>query len=480
MSLKEIVDPRIYETYHMDESMSFEVKECDPSLFLTPGRLDLMAKIIYLKLRNKAPEYAKKVYLESIRCMTKDSFLEWNTGKKGKEDFLKAFDQTYESMKNNGYSDTVLPVPVGNNNQILDGAHRIACAFVLHIPVKAVFIPVEAEYDIYDADYFRSCAVDENVLDEMVLEYVRLHDHMCCFNFWPSAKGHDSQAEEILKKHFDIVYRKEITLNETGAFNYLTQIYSEYSWAQEHDNDGYAGVYRKLVPCFPDYSPVRAYIVQVRDYADETAVKEEIRQLYQLEKHSVHATDSQAETIAMASLLLSSNTVDFMNHANVTKYKNTLELLKTAKDYDLEQTVFTGSIVLAMYGIRQAEDLDYLTLDETKVRDSHNDLLPFYGMTLKEAVYDPEQYFMYSGMKFLTLNNVRKFKANRNEGKDRDDLQLIDLVLSSGDKKNYKAVFLRWRRRTVARMQGGILRFAHKTGTYDAMRKVYRTLKGKK
>ena len=141
------------------------------------------------------------------------------------------------------------------------------------------------------------------------------------------------------------------------------------------------------------------------------------------------------------------------------------------------ETVFTGSIVLALYGIREADDLDYLTMNQEDP-DSHDRYISLYGMTLEEAIYNPENWFTYFGMRFLTLERVRKFKQNRNEAKDRDDLKLIDLVLSEKNQTNYKVKLLQWKRRTAARMQGVILRAAHKTGTYDFLRSVYKKLKG--
>ena len=476
--LSELTSQFVFNAYHLSDDMAFHVEKIDAGRLINRNRLDIMAKILYLKLKDTAPAYARKMYLEHVRVMTRDSFVEAGSHKSGAQAFIDAFEQLYEQMKVHGYSDEALPIPVDPDMQPMDGAHRIACAYVLNIPVKVICLPVAAEYDRYPYQWFMERGTDPDVLDQMVLEYIRAKDHCACVNIWPSAKGHDEEVERILQEHFGIIYKKEVSLNENGAFHYLAQIYQEYSWAQDHDGDGFSGVYRKLVPCFPTFDPVKAYFIEVSDYAEVTAVKEQLRDLFGLEKHSMHATDNQQETVLMSELLLSRQTVSFMNQCQSTRFPNTFRLLKESDSFDFSRTVLTGSIVLALYGMRQAEDLDFISMDD--LPGSHNDLLKYYGMTASEAVNDPEKYFVYFGKKFLTLEQVRNFKKNRNEGKDRDDVQLIDAMIKNAGKPDLKVRLLQTKRRVVAKTQGVILKAAHATGTYDLLRTVYRKLKGQK
>ncbi|MCR5449554.1 MAG: hypothetical protein K6F23_09160 [Solobacterium sp.] len=475
--LSELTSEFVYHAYHLSDDMVFSCEEVPADLLVNRNRLDLMAKVLYLKLRETAPAYAEKLYLEHIRIMTKGSFVEAGSTKTGKAAFIDAFNTLFEGMKHSGYSADALPVPVDEDMQAMDGAHRIACALMLGIPVKIIRLPVKAEFDRYSYEWFRERGIEEWCLDQMVLEYVH-RKQTACLNLWPSAKGHDAEVEKMLEERFGIVYKKEVSLNENGAFHYLAQIYSEYSWAQDHDGDGFSGVYRKLLPCFPTFDPVKVYFTDIKDYAEMTAAKENLRDLFGLEKHSMHATDNLKETESMAELLLSENSIDFMNHCQSTKFRNTFELLEQGDHFDYQRTVLTGSIVLALYGIRQAEDLDFISMDD--IPGSHNHLLEYYGMSASEAVTDPENWFIYFDRKFMTLENIRRFKKKRNEGKDRDDLALIEALAKNAGRPDLKVKLLQTKRRAVANIQGVILRAAHKTGTYDILRKVYRTLKGQK
>lgn len=475
--LSELTSPFVFRAYHLDDDMPFVLRTVMPEELISRNRLDIMAKILYLKLKDTAPAYARSLYLEHIRVMTRDSFEEAGSKKSGKQAFLDSFAKLYEDMKASGYSEEALPVPVAEDLQPVDGAHRIACAAVLGIPVNIVVLPVKAEYDSYPYGWFRERGMDEEFLDQMVLEYVRRRN-TGCFNIWPSAKGHDEEVRQILQDTFGIVYEKEVTFNENGAFHYLAQIYAEYSWAQDHDGDGFAGVYRKLVPCFPSFDPVRVFFVDAEDGSRLTETKEKLRGLFDLEKHSMHATDSTEESRQMAEILLSPQTVRFLNRCQSTRFSNTFELLKQGDGFDYARTVLTGSIVLALYGMRRAEDLDFISLDD--IPGSHNDLLKYYGMTKEEAVFSPAVSFTYFGRRFLTLECIKKFKENRGEGKDRDDLVLIREMLENDGRESLKVRLLQKKRRAVAAAQGVILKAAHRTGTYDLLRAVYKKLKGQK
>lgn len=461
----------VKKAYKIDESIRYELETVDAKKLLNANRLDIIAKIIYLLEKDRCFDYAKSLYLEHIRVMTKDSFIEAGSNKNGKQAFIDSFEKLFNNLKENGYDSKSLPVPVDKNYQIMDGAHRVAACYVLNIPINIIKLDVEAIYDKYDYLYFRERVMNEDYLDQIVLKYIEIKKNIACINIWPSAKGNDDKLKELIN---NVVYFKEVSLNENGAFNYLAQIYKEYSWAQ-NSGDGFSGVYRKLVPCFPTFDPVKVYFVETNDFNNILKLKEEIRDIYKIEKHSVHATDNINETIEMARILLSQNSIDFMNHCNSTKFKSTFDILNDTSKYDLENTVFTGSIVLALYGIREANDLDFIDINNTK--DSHNDYLNIYNVSLEDAIYDPNNYFIYFNIKFLKLEIIKRFKENRNEGKDKDDLKLIEMVLANKDKKSFKVTLLQAKRRIIAKTQGIILKVAHKTGTYDLLRSIYKRIK---
>ena len=475
--IDQYITPFIKSAYHITDEMEYSVETVAAERLLCANRLDIIAKYQYLIDRDRIPETAKKNYLEHIRCMTKGSFFEAGSEKQGEENFITCFDALFENIRKNGYSEQKIPVPVDRNMQIIDGAHRVAVCLALHLPVRIVHLPVDGIYDCYDYRYFQSQGMDSDLLDKIVLGYIRLKKNTVCFNIWPAAKGHEEELARIMENNFQILYRKQVTLNENGAFHYLAQIYSEYSWAQ-NDGDGFSGVYRKLLPCFPDFKPIQVWFVESDFFEHATEIKLQLRDLFGLEKHSLHATDNHRETEQMAEILLSRNSIEFMNKGNSIRFKSTFQLLQEARQFNPETTVFTGSLILALYGIREAQDLDYISLDHPE--GSHNSFLNLYGMSLNEAVYDPSNYFYYFGMKFVTLKRVMEFKERRNEGKDADDLLLMKSLQKNAGKEDWRIHALQKKRKIIAEMQGMVLRFAHKTGTYNFLRSMYKRLKGGK
>lgn len=460
--------------YNVPAEAAYVSDEVDAVRLLSARRLDIAAKVLFLDLWEHCPKYAEKIYLEHVRAMTKGSFVEPYSSKNSPESFVSSFLSLYESIKKEGYRENAGPVPVDRNFRPMGGAHRIAICMKLGIRVPVAILPVDAEYDIYDQKYFERQGMDEDVLDQIVRKYVSLSPRCICINIWPSAKGHDGEMDDIIAQEFDVFYRKSVAFNETGAYYYLAQIYEEYSWAQKSDN-GFSGVYRKLMPCFPTFNPVRTVFADVDDYEKLPFVKERMRRLFNLEKHSLHITDNKDETVQMADIILSNNTIGFLNRCQALQFKNTFSLLEKAKTLsDRGDTVFAGSIVMALYGVRKAEDLDYICREDDA--ESHNAYVGLYEHTKEELLCRSDLSFSFFGLRFLTLACIENFKKNRGERKDQEDIKLIDMV-RRGDGDNWKVAYIRKKRRVIAGIQGAIIRLSHITGTYELMRNIYKKLK---
>ncbi len=461
--------------YHLPPNINCRRETVHPEKLLNPQRLDIAAKYLYLSYKDKCKDWAERVYLEHIRAMTKNSFVEPYSEKNSAQTFIESFNSLNDLMLEKGYSEQLSPVPVDKNYRIMDGAHRVAICLKYNIDIPICVYPIDADHDVYDQAFFENSGMESSILDEIIFAYIQLSQKCACINIWPSAEGKDDELWGIISKEFKVIYKKNIPLNENGAFYYLAQIYKEYSWAQNSD-DGFSGVYRKLMPCFPNFNPVRAVFVEVEDYDKLVEIKEKMRQLFALEKHSLHMTDNKEETLEMSEILLSDNSIHFMNQCNALEYKNTFKLLEGAKGIMDKGTVcFTGSVVLALYGIRQANDLDYISYDDSD-KESHNDLLQYYGLEKNDILYRRDLHFVFFGIPFLTIDRVRAFKANRKEGKDLDDIKLIQMIqMNQG--KSRKAELIRYKRRVVAKLQGTIIRFAHATGTYELLRKIYQIIK---
>ena len=182
------------------------------------------------------------------------------------------------------------------------------------------------------------------------------------------------------------------------------------------------------------------------------------------------------------------------------KYRSLTDHLGSGKDWDLsrkkgglyifspENTKYnnnygfrTGDVysILANIDYIEKSPEEYVIVAPSYMLCSidYNDLLKYYGSNVLEMLNNPVKTFTYFGFRFLTLEQIIQFKKNRNESKDRDDIKLIQLFLSD-NKKNNKIKWIQVKRRMIAKTQGVILKVAHKTGTYDFLRAIYKKIKG--
>ena len=124
-----------------------------------------------------------------------------------------------------------------------------------------------------------------------------------------------------------------------------------------------------------------------------------------------------------------------MNTAKTNNYKKSERMNKLLyifeKLNDKENIIFTSSLILEMYGIRNAKDIDYIHIGD-KIYNlpflgCHiGKWLKFYPVSKKDILYDPNHFFYFNSYKFATLELIKKMKQTRNEDKDKKDNILIN------------------------------------------------------
>ena len=113
------------------------------------------------------------------------------------------------------------------------------------------------------------------------------------------------------------------------------------------------------------------------------------------------------------------------------KYYKFLEDVDNADEYCL-----TSSIILELYGLRQAKDIDYLQVNDSNMFKNQlischkNIWLEYYHTNKETIIFDPENYFYFNGYKVATLNVLKEMKQKRNEQKDIIDISLINKIIN--------------------------------------------------
>lgn len=410
----------------------------DPLSLPLTKRFDVIAKYLFVKNYEQYGgfQWCEELYCEHIKVL--NNFVETDgSGKVGKSAFLSSFKQTIASIKTNGYEDGAESIRLGKDGVPLDGAHRISASLFFGNKIK-ICRSGEKEY-IYDYKFFQRRGLKPKYCDPVAIEYCKLNQCSFLAIVYPSAAGKDCEVEETLTRWGDIFYRKNVCINSSGSHLLVQQIYSGEDWIGNREN-GFKGAKSKVQPCFSGNGPVRVYVIN-SSLEKVVKAKEEIRQLFNIGKHSIHITDTQEESVRLAQLLLNENSVHYLNHATNKNYVNFFRFFEKYKSMlesrvnDADGYCIDGSAVLSVFGIRDSQDLDYLhfefcdKLDGDRDIQSHNEEATYYDVDTKDIVSDPSYHFYFDGFKFASLKVIYDMKRKRSEVKDEIDIRKIELAI---------------------------------------------------
>ncbi len=421
---------------HLKIEAMHEVKVLEPAELLSPARLDVMAKYIYALhwVLGRRANWAVYVYREHLRVW--NEFRENDgSGKTSFDAFKESFDELLSRFSRNDFEENQGLLPVGLNNVIIDGSHRAAAALAINTPVKVVYFNTEPRH--YNYRFFQQAGLGEEVLDDLALEYCRLDKRVRVAVLFPVAQGRDHEVKQILEGCGPILYTKSVILSRRGRENLIKLLYKGESWI----GDGIKptpGVLQHASQRFLDDEPVRFIFFIGGDDSRNRLAKSCIRALFDRGNDPVHINDTHSQTISIAESVLNTNSLHFLNHSICLALRNFTELFRNFKEWisknclDSRLFCIDGSAVLAAYGLRDANDLDYLFAGNTPesgpsvLISCHNTELSHYGIALDDLVLDPRNFFFFDGIKFVAIHIVRKMKEVRGEAKDLSDVYRID------------------------------------------------------
>jgi len=410
-------------------------------LFLKQKRFDLIFKYIYLKNKDKNIKFFEDLYAEHIRAF--NDFHEINPSdnipKDTREDFIKSFNKLYDNMSKKGFDKKLGIIPIGDNGEISDGAHRLTCAAVLGLDVE---LHEDHRNDLYDYKFFQKQRINSDIADYGALEYVKLNPYAYIVNLQSiTSTEYDSQVEKILEKYGFIYYKKNVDITFNGLVNLKKLSYGSFwdreSWIGTAEN-GFAGAAYHAKNSFGK-NPLRVYVFVCEKLADVLMAKSEIRALFNIGNFSVHINDTREEAIALAQTYFNKNSLYMINNRPY-KYEDihfdymVKEMRDTTRnlDIDLNDVCGSGSTPLDIFGLRQSDDLDFLYCGnkdfniQTETLSNHDTELNYYPYPKQEIILNPNNHLYYQGVKFITLDVLYDMKQKRHEvPKDVKDCKMI-------------------------------------------------------
>lgn len=420
---------------------NYKIQWVDARQFLTPSRIDLIAKLKYVEAydRKLQTDFFKGLYKRNIDACTNGTFSEdGNDEKNSFSDYISTFHQLIEDIKKNGFDGSKSIIPVNENGQMMDGAHRVSICAYYGLKVPIIRFPKKSM--AMDVRFFRKQFVPESDLSYMMSELCKWRNDIfiCCI--WPSADVGSKREKAIrfLKQNSILIDHKCIRISTNGIQNLIPQIYISKDWVGSINN-GFASAAPKVEACIrKGCNQLDAILFLYHGNLEELRkCKEKMREFFGINENSLHITDDTTETIQLVRLLFFEESLRELNFSNPFKYRRLNRRIYDFSNnvqkngFQLDDFIIDSSTVMGLYGIREPDDLDFLSsqpgieiLENDEIHN-HREDAKHYNKTVDDLIYDPGNHFYYFNIKIITLQLCQDFKKKRGEPKDKQDVQMI-------------------------------------------------------
>jgi hypothetical protein len=446
---------------------------------LNSRRFDLAFKLLYLDLFKKCRVLAEHIYIDHIRAFSLGKFVEPGNNKKiGIKKFVKQFNNIYFSINQNGFNINK-PLPISKNGIIINGSHRLASS--LHLSKRVFTKLVKKKEPTYNFKFFIKRNVDINFIELAAIKFIEYSKNPYLAIIWPNANNKKNKVDKLIP---NIIYSKSIFLNSNASKIFLSQVYNGAKWIGNRLNN-FKGVNKKFIDCFNKNDPVMVCAFHCDNKKIVKEIKDNIRSICGIEKSSIHITDNKLEALYLAKLCFNKNSIHFLNNSKNNASFKTLKNIDYIKKFIKKNTlckddlVITGSFVLSLYGLRKFVDIDYLYNGLKKITkkfreiNSHKSEEIFYQTKKNQIIYNPKYYFNFSDLKFVSFDQIYQMKKNRNETKDKNDLNIMLNYINKN--QNYTLYFTLYQNiyYQAVKIRYGLIKFLKVLKLYNILKKIY-------
>lgn len=426
-----LIDSRFHDKIIDSELICSEinVREIDFS-----KRVDILLKIELIKAYstcdNDLFEYYKELYFETISLFTDNTFIEpGDANKKSPSDYISIFTDLYDNVRNDGFDFSIGVIPFSRGTP-LDGAHRIAIAYLLNYNVSIIDIgasPVD-----YGISYFNHRGASDILISELVSLLLKYEKKIRAAIIWPAVKIDLKTVVDSFGGTF--VFSKRLSLNENGVNNLCVSAYKNEPWIGDYKNNWH-GAKGKSTYCYAE-NDTTIIIFKPSYVGQDLEIKNQIRSLCGGTKHCIHSTDDNEDTLQIASCTFPVNSEKYLNAINL---KEISKLMSHLFQKNIMHHIITGSSFMGVLGIRNSSDIDTISLDQ---KGDHNIYKHMFSKKIESLFSIGVCHYEFLGLKFLSLEETLFFKKQRNEKKDSDDIKLINMFLSNKTKKFYDMLLI--------------------------------------
>jgi hypothetical protein len=454
------------------------------SKLLSPRRLDLVCKYLYFReliFANGEPRkddsWAAQLYEKHILKRTggiepADPYARTTStaDKQSVADYVKQAQALLASLRADGF-DPNAAVTYFADGTLGNGAHRISAALALDTPVFAR--RQEGRGTAWPFKWFVENGFSTDELQALLYSYCRLKsDDVAVFVFYPPCRSYWEAFGETIAKTLHIVGQIEIALDSPVAIYEI--VHDLYGTLEPLSSTGV--VNRKaLLLAMTHPSALRVLVAErMADSADvysvATAAKNACRELARdtvpADSYlAVHAGSSQAETLTLAGVLLSANSLRQLHRRRSAglraEFLRWIEECRTTcarSGIALDDICVVGSSPLEVLGVRPSTDID-ITLKpyyrQARYGRGVTHLTPIVDIVTAgyhrsrerpaisddELIDNPALHFICRGLKFANPEIVLEHKDFYRRDKDVRDVENTQRFLASDGQSAFDPVF---------------------------------------
>lgn len=301
------LDKYFKEYNKIDEDTDYETFYMQAKELINPRRIDIIVKYYYIKARETGQnlEFAREMYEKHIEAFSDGTFKEQGDGYKNSlKKYFEVFDKLIDDFKENGFNEKVSLVPIGKYNEILDGAHRVACALYFKEDVKVIkFDNLSVDYGF---EFFKKRLLDDFYLNFIAKEYVALDRDVYVMFVWPkigNMENNEYIKNSLEKDNFNIIYQKKIKLDKKGLWNVIFNTYKDEFWVGSPRNN-FKGVDKNTSLNYSECGYFYVYILGNTNFESIINKKKDLRKHFKVGTNSVHTFDTPEESIAILDMIL--------------------------------------------------------------------------------------------------------------------------------------------------------------------------------
>ena len=380
-----------------------------------------------------------------------------------------------------------------------------------NIKYKDYFEPIK-KYSKENNDIFSEIIKKKEINDYVMQYYIKSSTDISIMVVYPTALKHPKLVDKLitkLKENGDIHYIKDIEIDYYMAYNIIYQLYSteermktntyiQYKLGRLGFVNNYLTNIKIIVYTLTNKeNPLNGKSAKFKMELRNIFVQEDIKTTSYTQEQDqyprgydyLHVSDDNNQSYEYAGIFFHENSLKFLKRQKtwrlIEMYK-TQQLLNSIKsffyDYSLnefEKLMIFSSGVLFTYGIREANDIDCILLENNVIKPSvvetlssnnkdiditykgtkeynqewedelNNRAKIFGAKNYKELIINPKYYYYFMGFKIIRLKYDLILRFKRNRPAQFADLLVIRQMFNLGYKLEIPKINIKFNEQTM-------------------------------